>query len=96
MNKKDEMKWKVDEAIESYKRYKEAVEEKNIKEEMIKEMKKLLADSDFSDEEVKKVRDMQKEFEKIGFAGKEKDDDLYARFNEVTKKYFEEKKFYTL
>ena len=66
------------------------------KEEMIKEAKKLLADSDFSDEEVKKLRNMQKEFDKIGFAGKDKDDDLYARFNEVVKKYFEEKKFYTL
>ena len=63
---------------------------------MIKDAKKLLADSDFSDEEVKKVRNMQKEFDKIGFAGKDKDDDLYARFNEVIKKYFEEKKFYTI
>ena len=66
------------------------------KEEMILAMKKLLADSDFSDEEVKKVRNMQKDFDKIGFAGKEKDDDLYASFNELVKKYFEEKKFYTL
>ena len=66
------------------------------KEEMILAMKKLLADSDFSDEEVKKVRNMQKDFEKIGFAGKEKENDLSARFNEIVKKYFEEKKFYTL
>ena len=66
------------------------------KEEMIKAAKKLLADADFSDEEVKKVRNMQKDFDKIGFAGKDKDDDLYARFNEVVKKYFEEKKFYTI
>ena len=66
------------------------------KEEMILALKKLIADSDFSDEEVKKVRNMQKDFDKIGFAGKEKDDDLYARFNELVKKYFEEKKFYTI
>ena len=78
---------------ELLKTFKERAEKK---EEMIKNMKKLLADSDFSDEEVKKVRNMQKEFDKIGFAGKEKDDDLYARFNEIVKKYFEEKKFYTL
>ena len=71
-------------------------ERANKKEEMIKDAKKLLADADFSDEEVKRVRNMQKDFDKIGFAGKEKDDDLYARFNEVIKKYFEEKKFYTL
>ena len=66
------------------------------KEEMILALKKLVADSDFSDEEVKKVRNMQKDFDKIGFAGKEKDEDLYARFNELVKKYFDEKKFYTL
>ena len=66
------------------------------KEEMIKAAKKLLADADFSDEEVRKVRNMQKDFDKIGFAGKDKDDDLYARFNEVVNKYFEEKKFYTI
>ena len=66
------------------------------KEEMILALKKLIADADFSDEEVKKVRNMQKDFDKIGFAGKEKDDDLYARFNELVKKYFEEKKFYTI
>ena len=52
------------------------------KEEMIKSAKKMLADADFSDEEVRKFRNMQKDFDKIGFAGKDKDDDLYARFNE--------------
>ena len=66
------------------------------KEEMILALKKLVADSDFSDEEVKKVRNMQKDFDKIGFAGKEKEEELQARFNELVKKYFEEKKFYTL
>ena len=65
------------------------------KEELIKTMKKLLADSDFSKEEVQKVKELRNEFNKVGFAGKEKDDDLYARFDEVVKKYFEEKKFYT-
>lgn len=65
------------------------------KEEMIKEAKKIVADSDFSDEEVKKVKEMRNEFDNIGFAGKEKDDDLYQRFNAVIKQYFEDKKFYT-
>ena len=64
------------------------------KEEMIKQAKILLANSDFSDEEVEKVKKLRKEFTSIGFAGKEKDDDLYDRFNEVIKKYFEEMKFY--
>lgn len=65
------------------------------KEEMIKTAKKLVADADFSDEEVKRVKRMRGEFEEIGFAGKDKDDDLYERFNAVIKQYFDEKKFYT-
>ena len=64
------------------------------KEKMIKDMKKLLADSDFSDEEVKKVNGMRKEFDAIGFAGKEKEEGLYQEFNGVIKQYFEEMKFY--
>ena len=66
------------------------------KEELILEAKKLLADSDFSEEEGKRVRDLKDRFNKVGFAGKEKDDDLYARFNAVMKQYYEDKKFYTL
>lgn len=65
------------------------------KEAMIKEAKKILADSDFSPEEVKKVKALRAEFNRIGFAGKEKDEDLFQRFDEVISKYFEEKKFYT-
>ena len=66
------------------------------KEELIKTMKKLVADSDFSKEELQKVKDLRREFDKVGFAGKEKDDDLRARFEEAVKKYFDDKKFYTL
>ena len=64
------------------------------KEELIKAMKVLLANSEFTDEEVEKVKNLRNEYKAIGFAGKEKDDDLYTRFNEVVKKYFEEMKFY--
>ena len=64
------------------------------KEELIKVMKKLLADSDFSDEEVEKVKSLRNEYRGIGFAGKDKDDDLYEKFNEVVKQYFEDMKFY--
>ena len=64
------------------------------KEQLIKDLKKLLADSEFTDEEVKKVNEMRNEFRAIGFAGKDKEDDLYNRFNEVVKQYFEEMKFY--
>ena len=65
------------------------------KEAMIKEAKRILADSDFSPEEVQKVKALRGEFNRIGFAGKDKDEELYQRFDEVIKKYFEEKKFYT-
>ena len=64
------------------------------KEELIKTMKKILADSEFTDEEVELVKKLRNDFKAIGFAGKEKDDDLYQRFNEVFQKYFEELKFY--
>ena len=64
------------------------------KEELIKTAKRLLANSEFSDEEVEKVKALRNEYKAIGFAGKEKDDDLYQRFNEVIQKYFEEMKFY--
>lgn len=69
-------------------------ERANKKEELIKKAKKILADSDFSDEEVEQIKNLRGEFRNIGFAGKEKDDDLYQRFNEVIKQYFDEMKFY--
>ena len=64
------------------------------KEELIKQAKILLANSEFTDEEIEKVKALRNEFKNVGFAGKEKDDDLYQRFNEIIKKYFEEIKFY--
>ena len=64
------------------------------KEEMIKAVKILLANSEFTDEEVEKVKKLRNDYKAIGFAGKEKDDDLYQRFNDIIKKYFEEMKFY--
>ena len=64
------------------------------KEELIKTAKKILANSEFTDEEIKQVKNLRNEYKAIGFAGKEKEDDLYNRFNEVIQKYFEEMKFY--
>ena len=66
------------------------------KEELIKVAKKLVADSDFSNEELKRVKDLRKEFNNVGFAGKEKEDELNAKFDEVIRQYFDEKKFYTM
>ena len=64
------------------------------KEELIKAARILLANSEFTDEEVEKVKQLRNDYKAIGFAGKEKDDDLYQRFNDIIKKYFEEMKFY--
>ena len=70
------------------------VERAEKKEELIKTAKRLLANSEFTDEEIGKVKALRNEYKAVGFAGKEKDDDLYQRFNEVIQKYFEEMKFY--
>ncbi len=64
------------------------------KEELIKQAKILLANSEFTDEEIEKVKALRNEYKSVGFAGKEKDDDLWQRFNEVIQKYFDEMKFY--
>ena len=64
------------------------------KEELIKKARILLANSEFTDEEIEKVKALRGEYKAIGFAGKDKDDDLYQRFDEIIKKYFEEMKFY--
>lgn len=64
------------------------------KEELIKTAKKILANSEFTDKEIEQVKNLRNEYKAIGFAGKEKEDDLYNRFNEVIQKYFEEMKFY--
>ena len=69
-------------------------ERANKKEELIKKAKIMLANSEFSDEEIQKVKSLRGEYKAIGFAGKEKEEDLYQRFNEVIQKYFEEMKFY--
>ena len=64
------------------------------KEELIKNARILLANSEFSEEEITKVKNLRNEYKAIGFAGKEKDDDLWQRFNEVIQNYFDEMKFY--
>lgn len=64
------------------------------KEELIKTAKILLANSEFTDEEIEKVKNLRNEYRAVGFAGKEKDDELYQKFNEIIKKYFDEMKFY--
>lgn len=64
------------------------------KEEMIKKVKVITADAYFTDEEIKQIKNMRNEWAKIGFAGKDAEDDLWERFNAAIRKYFEEMKFY--
>lgn len=64
------------------------------KEELIKAMKKLLANSEFTDEEAEAINKLKNDWRSVGFAGKEKDDELFERFNELIKKYYEEMRFY--
>ena len=64
------------------------------KEALIKKARILLANSEFTDEEIEQVKALRGEYKAVGFAGKEKDDDLWQRFNEVIQKYFDEMKFY--
>ena len=102
----DDLLWKeyakvLDEFQEKKKEYRQEMvklfeERGKKKEELIKKMKILLANSEFTEEEVQKVKELRGEFNKVGFAGKEKDDALYEEFNKVVQKYFEEKKFYTI
>ena len=69
-------------------------ERANKKEELIKKARILLANSEFTDEEIEQIKGLRNEYKTICFAGKEKDDDLWQRFNEVIQKYFDEMKFY--
>ena len=64
------------------------------KEELIKKATILLANSEFVKEEIEQIKALRNEYRTVGFAGKEKDDELYERFNSVIQKYFEEMKFY--
>ena len=102
--KGDDYLWKefakvLDQFSEKRKEYRQELvktfeERAEKKEELIKTAKRILANSEFTDEEVEKVKALRNEYKAIGFAGKEKDDDLYQRFNAVIQKYFEEMKFY--
>ena len=75
---------------------KQFAERKAKKEELISEAKKLVANAEFTDEELKTIKDLRTRYNKIGFAGKEVDDELNMKFDAVIKQYFEEKKFYTI
>lgn len=71
------------------------IEERAIKKaELIKKVKYITSEAYFTDEEIKQIKDIEKEFRNIGFAGKEKDQELWDAMQAAIKKYFEEMKFY--
>ena len=64
------------------------------KKELISQAKLYLARSEFTDEEVNAIKDLRTKWKEIGNAGKEHENDLWAEFNTVINKYFENMKFY--
>lgn len=64
------------------------------KEEIIKKIKYITTEAYFTPEEIKEIKNLQIEFKKLGFAGKEKDQELWEALQEAVKKYFDEMHFY--
>ncbi len=64
------------------------------KEALIKKIKYITSEAYFTPEEEKQLRDIEKEFRDLGFAGKEKDQELWDNMQAAIRKYYEEKKFY--
>ncbi len=70
------------------------IERANAKEEIIKKVKYITSEAYFEDDEIREIKDLEKQFRNIGFAGKEKDQTLWDEMQAAVKKYFEEMKFY--
>lgn len=64
------------------------------KEEIIKKVKYITSEAYFTNEEVKQIKDLDREFRNLGFAGKEKDQQLFDEMQAAVRKYFDEMKFY--
>lgn len=96
-NKFKELKHKFNEKrSEHFEHMKDVYEDRvNQKKALIKEMKKLTADAYFNEEELKQIKAFRDKWSKIGFAGKDNEDQLWEEFNAAIKQYFDEKKFYT-
>jgi len=60
------------------------------KQEIIKKARIALANSTFTKEEINSVKALRDEWKAVGFAGKEKDDELWNEFQSIVNKYFEE------
>lgn len=64
------------------------------KAELIKKVKYITSEAYFTPEEIKQIKDIEKEFRNLGFAGKDKDQELWDEMQAAIRKYFEEMKFY--
>ena len=64
------------------------------KRELIAEAKLCLARSEFSDEEVNKVKELRNKWKEIGNAGRDNENKLWEEFNGILNKYYENMKFY--
>ena len=64
------------------------------KEEIIKKIKYITTEAYFTPEEIREIKKLQVEFKKLGFAGKEKDEELWVALQAEVKKYFDEMSFY--
>lgn len=64
------------------------------KEEIIKKVKYITSEAYFTDEEVRQIKDLDREFRNLEFAGKEADQTLFEEMQAAVRKYFEEMKFY--
>lgn len=80
---------------EYYENMKVVIDERALKkEELIKKVKYITSEAYFTPEEIKEIKDIDKEFRHLGFAGKEKDQLLWDEMQAAIKKYFDEMKFY--
>lgn len=71
------------------------IEERAVKKaELIKKVKYITSEAYFTPEEIKQIKDIEREFRNLGFAGKDKDQELWEEMQAAVRKYFEEMKFY--
>lgn len=71
------------------------IEERAVKKaELIKKVKYITSEAYFTPEEIKQIKYIEREFRNLGFAGKDKDQELWEEMQAAVRKYFEEMKFY--
>lgn len=65
------------------------------KEELIKEVRMFVGNSNFDKSEIDQIKAFRAKWKEIGFAGKDKDETLYQEFNGLLDQYFEDRRAYT-